>query len=109
MVQKKGQLGHPDEIRAKKISSRLNRRRISLTTHLTGQVGQADEHGLKRIKKKACFAFGDKGHITSRSLRMSKHGSAARRFVLICGYLGKSVSPKFLYNNRNIQKLLGLK
>ena len=41
-------IGHPDEIRAKKISSRLNRRRISLTAHLTGQVGQADEHGLKR-------------------------------------------------------------
>ena len=28
-------IGHPDEIRAKKISSRLNRRRISEKAHLT--------------------------------------------------------------------------
>ena len=83
MVQKKAQLGHPDEIGARNF------------------IGQADEHG---IKKKVCFAFGDKGHIASRLLRMSEHGSAARRFVLICGYLCKSVSPKFLNNNRNILK-----
>jgi hypothetical protein len=87
----KGQLGHPDEINAKKISSRLNRRRISLIAHLAGQVGQADDHGLK---KKVCFAFGEKGHIAGRQLRMSGHGSAARRFVLICDYLCKSCLPR---------------
>ncbi len=31
----------PDEISATDISSWLNRRRLSLTEHLTGQVGQA--------------------------------------------------------------------
>ena len=32
----------PDEIRATEISSRLNRRAILRSSHLTGQVGQAD-------------------------------------------------------------------
>ena len=65
-----------------------------------GQL-DTDDHGLK---KKVCFAFGEKGHLASRQLHMSGHGSAARRFVLICGYLCKSVSPKSLNNNRNILK-----
>jgi hypothetical protein len=55
-----------------------------------------DEHGLTRIKKKVCFAFGEKGHIASGQLRMSGLGSAVRRFVLICVYLCKSVSQKLL-------------
>jgi len=55
-------------------------------------------------KKKVCFAIGDKGHIASRSLRMSEHGSAARRFVIIFCYLCKSVSPKFFNNNCKILK-----
>jgi hypothetical protein len=38
---------------------------------------------------------------------MSGHGSAARRFVLICGYLCKSVSPKSLSNNRNLEIFTG--
>ena len=50
-------------------------------------TGQADKHGLTRIKKQVCFAFGEKGHIANRRLRMSGHGSAARQFVLTCGYL----------------------
>ena len=53
-------------------------------------TGQADEHGLTRIKKKVCFALGEKRHIASRPLRMPGHGSAARRFVLICGYRARS-------------------
>jgi len=32
-----------------------------------GQLG----HGLTRIKKKVCFAFGEKGHIASRHLCIS--------------------------------------
>jgi len=36
---------------------------------------------------------------------MSRHGSAAKRFVFICGYLCKSVSPKSVNDNRNILKL----
>ena len=88
LFQKKGQLGHPDEIRAKKIS--------------LGRQMATDYHGLK---KKVCFAFGENGHLTSRQLHMSGHGSAARRFVLICGYLCKSVSLKSLSNNRSILKL----
>ena len=60
-----------------------------------------DEHGSK---KKVCFAFGEKGHLTSRQPHMSIHGSAARRFLLICGYLCKSVFTKSLSNNRNIIK-----
>ena len=31
----------------KKIPSRLNRRAIPKSSHLTGQVGQADSHGLR--------------------------------------------------------------
>ncbi len=54
-----------------------------------GQLG----HGLTRIKKKVCFAFDEKGHIAGRQLRMSGHGSAAWRFVLICGYLCNSACP----------------
>jgi hypothetical protein len=57
MFQKKGQLGHPDEINAKKIS--------------LGRQMNTDEHGLTRIKKKVCFAFGEKGHIASRHLCIS--------------------------------------
>ena len=34
-------------------------------------TGQAYEHGLTRIKKKVCFAFGEKGHIASRHLFIS--------------------------------------
>ena len=43
MFQKKGQLGHPDEIRAKK-----------------DFIGQADGHGLARIKKGSLFRYGEK-------------------------------------------------
>ncbi len=70
LFQKKVQLGHPDEIRAKK-----------------DFIGQADEHGLK---KKVYFAFGVKGHIASRHLCMPGRDSAARRFVLICVYRARS-------------------
>ena len=49
--------------------------------------------------------FQKKGHIASRQLCISGRDSAARRFVLICGYLCKSVSQKFLNNNRNILEL----
>jgi hypothetical protein len=65
-----------------------------------GQLG----HRLTRIKKEVCFAFGEKGHLASRHLCISGRDFAARRFVLICVYLCKSVSQKFL-NNRNILKL----
>jgi hypothetical protein len=37
-----GKISRPDEIKATKISSRLNKG----NNDLTGQVGQADEHGL---------------------------------------------------------------
>jgi len=37
---------NPDEISSTEISSRLNRLRISKSTHLTGQVGQADKFQL---------------------------------------------------------------
>ena len=60
---------------------------------------------ITRIKKKVCFAFGEKGHLSSGQLNISGHGSAARRFVLICDYLCKSVSSKSLRNNRDILKL----
>ena len=39
--------GHPDEIRATKISSRLNKG----NKDLTGQVGQADPHRFTRLNK----------------------------------------------------------
>lgn len=53
----------PDEISATEISSRLNRRRISERTHLTGQVGQAESqppaHRLPaRIVKPPARRFG---------------------------------------------------
>jgi hypothetical protein len=47
----------PDEIKATKISSRLNRRAVPKSSHLTGQVGQAgqagqaDAHGFTRLNK----------------------------------------------------------
>jgi hypothetical protein len=83
-----------------------------------GQLG----HRLTRIKKKVCFAFGEKGHIASRHLCISGKDSAASRFVLICVYRARSrlawqtgasesggsvqicVQKKVL-NNRNILKL----
>jgi hypothetical protein len=46
-----------------------------------------DYHGLK---KKVCFAFGEKGRLASRQLHMSGHGFAARRFVPICVYRARS-------------------
>ena len=79
-------MGHPDEIKATKISSRWNKG----NKDSIGQVGQADEHGWTRIRKKVYFAFGEKRHIASRQLRMFGHGSAARRFVLICVYRARS-------------------
>jgi hypothetical protein len=39
-------MGHPDEIRATKISSRLNKG----NKDLTGQVGQADKHKRNGIR-----------------------------------------------------------
>jgi hypothetical protein len=70
---------NPEEIKAKKISSRLNRRRISLTAHLTGQVGQADSHGLKKIlflaKQKASIYL---CHLCSPARHASKASKARR-------------------------------
>jgi hypothetical protein len=37
---------HPDEIKVTKISSRLNKRQIFRSTHLTGQVGQVGQAGF---------------------------------------------------------------
>ena len=56
------------------------------------------------FQKKVCFAFGWKGHLSSRHLCISATDFAAKRFLLICIYLGKSVSQKLL-NTRNILKL----
>ena len=50
------------------------------------------------------FMFQKKGHTANRQLPMSGHGFAAKRFVLFCGYLRKSVSPKSVNDNQNILK-----
>jgi len=57
---------NPDEIRATKISSRLNRRRVSKRAHLTGQVGQAgqaDHHGYTQIIV-CCMRFVGQGSVS---------------------------------------------
>jgi len=46
---------HPDEMTVTKISSRLNRRWIYLTAHLTGQVGQVGQAQIYAVQIRLGF------------------------------------------------------